>query len=191
MIEKFSTALHNHSCQNRAFRANLIANSTIFRIIDISDLNAAKKRSFLVYRISILTDLIETGQTYADWTKHFCTENGLFPRIELYHDKAEFFNHLVNSPPTGIILALEGVAGLNAAEHIRALLPNCGLIWCCDLDFSLHAFRLRADYFVLLPIRHDGLRDGLTIWIENVNRQKPTSRYRDRQENMKELVYRQ
>lgn len=42
-----------------------------------------------MYHISILTDLMETGQIYADRTKHFCTENGLFPRIELYNDKEE------------------------------------------------------------------------------------------------------
>lgn len=144
-----------------------------------------------MYRISILTDFMETGQTYADWTKHFCTENGLFPQIEFYNDKEEFFNHLINSPPTGIILALGGVAGLNAAEHIRSLLPDCGLIWCCDLDFSLHAFRLRTDYFILLPIRREDLREGLAVWIENFNRQNKIGRYRIIQEYEKELVQRQ
>ncbi len=144
-----------------------------------------------MYRISILTDLVETGQIYADWTKHFCTENGLFPRIDLYNDQEEFFSHLIDSPPTGIILALDGVAGLNAAEHIRSLLPDCGLIWCCDLDFSLHAFRLRADYFILLPIKHEGLREGLTVWIENVNRQNKVSRYRSIQNFEKELIQQQ
>lgn len=141
-----------------------------------------------MYRISILTDLLETGQIYADWTKYFCTENGLFPRIELYNNKEEFFSHLIKSPPTGVILALDGVAGLNTAEHIRSLLSDCGLIWCCDLDFSLHAFRLRADYFILSPVSEESLREGLTVWTENVNRQNHISRHRDIQEAKKEFV---
>ena len=49
--------------------------------------------------------------------------------------------------PTVVILALPGVSGLNAAEHLRSLYPKCGIIWCSDLDFSLHAFRLRIEYF--------------------------------------------
>ncbi len=144
-----------------------------------------------MYRISILTDYIETGRMYADWTKRFCTEKGLFPRIGLYDDKEDFFRHLVDSPPTGIILALDGVAGLNAAEHIRSLLPDCGLIWCCDLDFSLHAFRLRADYFILSPISQEGLREGMTVWMENADRQNSVSRCRRIQDFEKELVQQQ
>ena len=43
-----------------------------------------------------------------------------------------------------MLLALQGVAGLNAAEHLRSLHPKCKMIWCSDLDFSLHAFKLRV-----------------------------------------------
>ena len=42
----------------------------------------------------------------------------------------------------------------------------CRMIWCSDLDFSLHAFRLRADYFLLEPVSEEAFRRGLNAWIE-------------------------
>ena len=59
-----------------------------------------------------------------------------------------FFETSQKDAPTNAVIALSGVAGLNAAEHLRSLYPKCGIIWCSDLDFSLHVFRLRIDYFL-------------------------------------------
>jgi len=33
-------------------------------------------------------------------------------------------------------------------------------------DFSLHAFRLRADYFLLEPVTEAALRQGFRIWLD-------------------------
>jgi len=40
------------------------------------------------------------------------------------------------------------------------------MIWCSDLDFSLHAFRLRADYFLMKPVSEEAFQQGLNAWIE-------------------------
>ena len=61
---------------------------------------------------------------------------------------------------------LPGVDGLNAVEHLRALFPETRIIWCSELDFSLHAFRLRVDYFLLEPITEEAFRQGLYVWVE-------------------------
>ncbi len=66
-------------------------------------------------------------------------------------------------PLTNAVIALPGVDGLNAVEHLRALCPQTRIIWCSDLDFSLHAFRLRADYFLLEPVTEEALRQGLHL----------------------------
>ena len=60
----------------------------------------------------------------------------------------------------------ETVEALNAAEHLRSLCPACRMIWCSDLDFSLHAFRLRADYFLMKPVSEEAFQRGLNAWIE-------------------------
>ena len=58
----------------------------------------------------------------------------------------------------GAIVSLPGVAGLNA------LFPDCALIWCSDMDFALHAYCMRAEYFMTMPVTAERLREGLSIW---------------------------
>ena len=69
--------------------------------------------------------------------------------IAILTDQEQFFAQTLKTVPTVVFLALPGVSGLNAAEHLRSLYPKCGIIWCSDLDFSLHAFRLRIEYFFM------------------------------------------
>ena len=58
------------------------------------------------------------------------------------------------------------VSGLNAAEHLRSLYSKCGIIWCSDLDFSLHAFRMRIEYFFMKPVEEQKIKEGLSVWFE-------------------------
>lgn len=66
-----------------------------------------------------------------------------------------------------MFLALHGVAGLNAAEHLRSLYPRCGIIWCSDLDFSLHAFRLRVEYFFREPLNEKMFEEGMNVCLRD------------------------
>ncbi len=114
-------------------------------------------------RIVILAD--DSGRQISEWTKRFCAQHGLFPAVELHEDSKGFYDAVKKGEPSGVIIALSGVAGLNAAEHLRSLCPDCGLIWCSDLDFSLHAYRLRANYFIKAPPTAEQLCEGLSIWL--------------------------
>lgn len=91
---------------------------------------------------------------------------GLFPLIEQYQGQEQFFSVIYNKNPSSVILALKGVKGLNAAEHLRSLRPDCSIIWCSDLDFSLHAFRLKIDYFLLEPFEDESFQQALQVWFE-------------------------
>lgn len=119
-----------------------------------------------MYYIAVLTEQTKAGQNYIKQITRFCMEKGLFSQIELYRDQEQFFEQIQEKIPTSVLLALHGVAGLNAAEHLRSLYPECGIIWCSDLDFSLHAFRLRIEYFLLEPVSEAELKEGLSIWLE-------------------------
>lgn len=119
-----------------------------------------------MYRIAVLTDNQSLGKQLIIWTKCFCMEHGLFPTVELYKDLEMFHNAVKKSKPNGVIITMSGVAGLNASEHLRSLCPDCGLIWCSDLDFSLHAYRLRAEYFIKAPLTNEELCKGLSFWLE-------------------------
>ena len=102
-----------------------------------------------MYCIAILTDQEQEGQNSAEYIRKYCAEKNVFPLIEIYQSQEQFFAETLKTVPTVLFLALPGVAGLNAAEHLRSLYPKCGIIWCSDLDFSLHAFRLRIEYFFM------------------------------------------
>ena len=120
-----------------------------------------------MYRIAVVADEESVGRNYETQITRFCTERGVFPQIELHTNQELFFERIQTVKPTSVVLALSGVAGLNAAEHLRSLCPNCGVIWCSDLDFSLQAFRLRVDYFLMEPITIERLREGLSDWFEH------------------------
>ena len=120
-----------------------------------------------MYRIAILAERDEERNAYVDQIAQFCHAKGLWPQIADYSDQEQFFESVQRAAPSNAVIALSGVAGLNAVEHLRALCPACGVIWYSDLDFSLQAFRLRANDFSLKPVSGERLRQGLTIWLEN------------------------
>lgn len=119
-----------------------------------------------MFRIALLADREPQETFFVEQISQFCAKRGLFPQIEPFRDQEQFFKAARKAAPTNTVIALSGVAGLNAAEHLRALWPECRIIWCSDLDFSLHALRLRVDYFLLEPVSVETFQLGLTIWFE-------------------------
>ena len=119
-----------------------------------------------MYSIAVLTKEEQEGRIYRKYILDYCTEKGIFPLVELYQSQEKFFEQTRNRVPDLVFLTLPGVAGLNAAEHLRSLYSGCGIIWCSDLDFSLHAFRLRIEYFFMEPVEEEKFREGLSIWLE-------------------------
>ena len=119
-----------------------------------------------MYRIAVLAEEETEGQYYAEQISRFYSEKGIFPHIVQYQDQECFFENVQKTAPTNVVIAFSGVAGLDMAEHLHALDPACRIIWCSDLDFSLHAYRLRADYFLLKPVAEGAFRQGLANWLE-------------------------
>ena len=97
-------------------------------------------------------------------------EKEIVPLIEIYQNQEVFFKQIQRRVPSMVFLSLPGVDGLNAAEHLRSLYPRCGIIWCSDLDFSLHAFRLRVEYFFMKPVEHEKIQEGLKAWLERIGK---------------------
>ena len=94
-----------------------------------------------MYRIAVLTDLKHEGEHYAKVINDYCINQKLFPLLETYQNQEVFFKEIQTHVPDIVLLVLPGVDGLNAAEHLRSLFPGCGIIWCSNLDFSLHVFQ--------------------------------------------------
>ena len=88
-----------------------------------------------MYRIAVLTSSRAQEAFLAEQISRFCAEHCLFPKMDCYHDQESFFEAARNEPLTNAVIALPGVDGLNAVEHLRALCPQTRIIWCSDLDF--------------------------------------------------------
>lgn len=162
-------ALTVHSCHFGAFRARSIEKSSGFFIMGTETRrDEEKERRNSVYEIVVLAREKQEGRKYADIIRKCCTERNLFPLVEVYEEQELFFKKLQKAAPAAAFLILPGVDGLNAAEHLRFLRPGCVLIWCSDLDFSLHAFRLRVEYFFMEPAEEKKIREGLEAWFARI-----------------------
>ena len=114
-----------------------------------------------MYCIDVLTDKAQIGREYTEYILNCCAERNIFPLVQIYYDQEKFFAQIQKTVPAIVLLILPGVKGLNAAEHLRSLYPRCRIIWSSDLDFSLHAFRLRVEYFFMEPVEEQKIREGL------------------------------
>ena len=123
-----------------------------------------------MYRIAVLTDLKHEAEHYAKVINDYCINHKLFPLLETYQNQEVFFKEIQSNVPDIVLLVLPGVDGLNAAEHLHSLFPECGIIWCSDLDFSLHAFRLRVEYFFMEPVNELKIQEGLKAWFRSEKR---------------------
>ena len=85
-----------------------------------------------MYRIAVLAEQEAERQRYAEQITRFCEAKGLFPQVMQYDDQEHFFEIAQKADLTNAVIALSGVAGLNAAEHLRSLCPACRMIWCSD-----------------------------------------------------------
>ena len=162
--------MNGFSCRIPGFRARVLEWGGLLSILGgCGGWNYVKGRS-CVYRIAVLTEEETSGRRLVGQISRFCRDRGMFPQISQYEDQGLFFENVRKEAPTNVVIALSGVTGLNVAEHLRSLCPTCRIIWCSDLDFSLHAFRLRADYFLLEPFSDEAFEKGLGVWLEQGRR---------------------
>ena len=78
-----------------------------------------------MYRIAVLAKTDQLTRSLADQIIRFYTRLGIFPQIERCWDQERFFSCVAGAAPTSAVIALPGVAGLNAVEHLRSLDPKC------------------------------------------------------------------
>lgn len=72
-----------------------------------------------MYRIAVLTEQEKTrGSRLEAQIAQFCKEKGLFPQIEQYQNQEEFFEAVPKAVFSNAVIALPGIAGLNAVEHL-------------------------------------------------------------------------
>jgi len=126
----------------------------------------------------ILASDPHTRNDLTGWTRDICAGWGLFSEITAPEDVEPYLREPSPGPPKLIILALPGVKGLNAAQWLRDLCPDAGLIWCSDLDFALQAYQLDADYFFFMEnLSCETMKTALDRWKKHVEESKNRGYY--------------
>ena len=122
------------------------------------------------HEILILADTPQQRDKLTGWAREiYASWKMTLPPLIVPEDVKAYLRELRGpcAPPELVVIALPGVDGLNAAEHIRRVYPKTSLVWCCDLDFALQAYDLQADFFFPLEeISREKLEEGLTRWGE-------------------------
>lgn len=125
------------------------------------------------HEILLLADTPQRRSDFSGWMREiYDTWKMPLPPLNAPEDVKAYLRGLhyrapQEGPPELVVIALPGVDGLNAAEHIRRVYPKTSLVWCCDLDFALQAYDLQADFFFPLEeISREKLEEGLTRWGE-------------------------
>ena len=67
-----------------------------------------------MYRIAVLAEQKAERQRYAEQITRFCETRGLVPQVMQYDEQERFFERSQKDAPTNAVIALSGVAGLNA-----------------------------------------------------------------------------
>ena len=111
------------------------------------------------HEILILTDTPERRGELTGWMKKiYSVWNMTLPPLIVPEDVKAYLRELRGpcAPPEAVVIAMAGVDSLKAAEHIRRVWPKVGMVWSCNLDFSLQAYHLNVDCFFLLGEANTG-----------------------------------
>lgn len=98
------------------------------------------------------------------YVRIFCKEEKQEVTAQGVADWPELFEKLKQAEPDVLVIAQDGVEGLNTITNIH--LPPGRFIWFSDLDFSLQAYRLCVSWFGRKPITYQKLAQALRRCME-------------------------
>lgn len=87
-----------------------------------------------------------------EYVKRYFDEQGIDGRTESCCGWPELAGELKQGKPDLVIVAQDGVEGLDTITSAR--LPAGRIVWFSDLDFSIQAYRLCVDYFGKKPVTY-------------------------------------
>lgn len=105
----------------------------------------------------------ERGQIL-EYVQHFARENGVEMLVQGSADWSELYELLCQEEPDIIIIAQDGVAGLDTITNIH--LPPRKFIWYSDLEFAVQAYRMCVSWFGKKPVTCQKLEQALLRCME-------------------------
>ena len=77
-----------------------------------------------MHRIAVLTEQEPLGTWLEAQISRFCREKGLFTQIRQYRDQESFFKAVQLAGVSHTVIALQGIAGLNARSICERFAPH-------------------------------------------------------------------
>lgn len=109
-------------------------------------------------------DKVERDQL-VEYVEHCCAGNGWEASVRVCADWPELYGLLGEAEPDVIVMAQDGVAGIDTITSIH--LPSAKIIWFSDLNFGQQAYRLCLSWFNMKPVTYDKMEQALTrCWEE-------------------------
>lgn len=99
-----------------------------------------------------------------EYVRRFCDGNKQAVTAEGCADWPELFERLRQTEPDVILIAQDGVEGLNTITNMH--LPPGKIIWFSDLDFAVQAYRLCLSWFGKKPVTYHKLEQALERCME-------------------------
>lgn len=84
-----------------------------------------------------------------------------FYQITLFDTAYDFTKFVSGRSDIIMVLILSGAPGTETAMSAKEQAPNGKLIWFSDMDFSLLSYRIHADYFGMLPVDNEKIKNIL------------------------------
>lgn len=99
-------------------------------------------------------------QQLLEYIKRWCSENDREASVEICSDWTELYEKLSHTEPDTIIIAQDGVTGLDTITSSH--FPPSKIIWFSDLDFAMQAYRLCISWFGKKPVSYTMIDKALS-----------------------------
>lgn len=113
-------------------------------------------------RVYILDRRCKTREQILEWL----SDDKMLTGVESFEDYIKFIEQIGNSPPDFCIIRLgwDGIPGLKTADMVRQISPDIRVVFISDdRDYALDAFEVRADGYLLCPVKRDKLEKCLMM----------------------------
>lgn len=112
-----------------------------------------------MWRITVCNGNAAEREQLLGYIRRFCEERDMELYAQGAADWPELFEQLKEAEPDIIIVAQDGVDGLNTITGIH--LPPGKFIWFSDLDFAVLAYRLSVGWFGMKPVTYRQMEQAL------------------------------
>lgn len=121
-----------------------------------------------MWRIAVCDGNDAEREQLLGYIRCFCEERDMMLSAQGVADWPELFEQLKEAEPDIIIIAQDGVDGLNTITGVH--LPPGKFIWFSNLDFAVQAYRLCVSWFGKKPVTYQQMEQALFRCMETVSR---------------------